>query len=472
MWSKACSGLALSALFAVGVVHWVWFFNFGDMAFTPYDWPKEYQYYTVLRKAVSGDTLPYHVSVTFHNITNRFLGLPETLLSPQVLLLPWLRTGDFILLNTLLLYTVGFLGCLLIKRRYRLTLVPFALLYVLINFNGYITSRLAVGHSMWNGYFLLPWFALYLLQMLEEGPAPGPPAMKLAFVIFAMMLQGSLHMCIWCWMFLFFLVLFQWRYWKQGALIIAFSGGLSLFRLLPAAVAFWGNANPFISGYPSVKDLLDAFAVPRDHRHPWLGAGSSPLGWWEYDIYVGALGLAVLFYFGIWLRFSRAPFLRECKYSQLDGPLALLTLLSMGSLHGYICSLPLPLVNAERVSSRFVIVPVVLLMVLSAIRLQRLLDPWRRTIGTQALLLGVLLLTYLSLARHSEAWCIARMDQDARDDVIDFSIAIISQDDPWYVFVVNASGVASLVVLAAWLAVLQWLRRGGMSPLASTAEGA
>jgi len=59
-------------------------------------------------------------------------------------------------------------GLLLIRHRYRLGLAPFTLLFLLFNFNGFITSHLAVGHSMWFGYFLLSFAALFILEMLEE----------------------------------------------------------------------------------------------------------------------------------------------------------------------------------------------------------------------------------------------------------------------------------------------------------------
>jgi hypothetical protein len=127
-----------------------------------------------------------------------------------MLLAPLMNAGNFVLANTLIMYSVGFIGCLLIRNRYHLSLLPFVFLFLLFNFNGHITSHLSVGHSMWYGYFLLPLFFYFLLELL-------PPSAKirvgtsiiLAFVLFAIVLQGSFHIFVWCLIFLAILGFFN-----------------------------------------------------------------------------------------------------------------------------------------------------------------------------------------------------------------------------------------------------------------------
>ena len=77
----------------------------------------------------------------------------------------------------------------MLRRRYHLDALSFAVFFVLFNFNGYITARMEVGHTMWCGYFLLPFFSLYLLEWLEESGSLMP-ALKMAMVLFGMLLLG------------------------------------------------------------------------------------------------------------------------------------------------------------------------------------------------------------------------------------------------------------------------------------------
>jgi len=171
--------LALAFLYLTGVVHWLLFFNLASAAFrgpsfSVEDWPKEYRYYSILQQAVRGDRVPFYVSRPIH--TRKFLALPEVSWSPQLLLLRFMPVGAFVVANTLLLYSAGFAGLLLIRRRYSLGLLPFAFLFAIFAFNGHVTAHLAVGHSMWVGYFLLP-FVLLLLDVWPLGrltPASAP----------------------------------------------------------------------------------------------------------------------------------------------------------------------------------------------------------------------------------------------------------------------------------------------------------
>jgi hypothetical protein len=442
------TALVLLLLYLFGVYHWIRFFRHGNLSFKAYDWEKEYTYLAVFQQALREGRLPFHISKGFH-YTNQFLGLPETLLSPQVLLVPFLPVGQFIVANILLLYTVGCVGCLLIAHRYRLGLLPFTALFLLFHFNGYITAHLSVGHLMWSGYFLLPFFALYVLELVEERRAGRLTALKLAFVLFAMILQGAFHMVIWCWMFLGLLYLFNPRLWRAGLVVFGFSLALAFFRLLPAAVVFWNfKAYYFLSGYPSLTDLLDAFLVLRDHNGPIIG-GFEGMGWWEYDLYIGVLGFAFLVYFGIYRRFDRDPDHARYRYEALDMPLALMAFLSVNHFYAFVAALPLPLFNSERAASRFIIIPVVLLMVIATIRLQRLLEK-KASLKVNVLLIAALLQTLFCLAMHSYHWRLAPLEREFQWKQVDLQVSIIDQYDPVYKAAVSGSAAVSLAALVVW----------------------
>jgi hypothetical protein len=463
-WHPLMIVAVLAGLYILGCYHWVRFFHHGSMSFKAYDWSKEWTYFAVFQQALSQGQVPFHISQPFH-YTHRFLGLPETLLSPQILLVPFLRVDHFILMNTLLLYSAGFVGLNWLRRRYRLGLLAFTALFLLFNFNGYITSHLAVGHSMWNGYFLLPFYVFFVLELIEAQVPARLTSLKLALVLFAMMLQGSFHMVIWCWLFLGLLVICNPRYWRAGLAALGWSGALCLFRLVPAAVTFWGfKEYTFISGYPSLADLFDALVIMKDHRAPQIGGMFGALGWWEYDVYVGLLGFAGLVYFGVYRRFDRSGALCAWRYAELDLPLLFMTVLSINYWYAFIAKLPIPLFNGERVASRFFIIPMVLLMVLAAMRMQRVLEAKRLTFKGQALIAVALGQLFFGLAMHSYLWRIGRLERDFRDEVISLNVDIVYLGDPLYKGAVIASALVSLAVLVAW--VVTYITPTGCNPWA------
>ena len=67
----------------------------------------------------------------FTHYSDRFLGLPETPLSPQFLLIGIMEDPLFNLCNVLLLNTFLFLGLLLIRREHKLFPIPFIFLCLL-----------------------------------------------------------------------------------------------------------------------------------------------------------------------------------------------------------------------------------------------------------------------------------------------------------------------------------------------------
>jgi hypothetical protein len=474
--SRGLTASVLLGLYALGVLHWLLFFNWGNLALNALDWSKEFSTYRVLQEALATGQVPYHaVNIwhperTFHG-TDRFLGLPETNLSPQILLLPWMEVSTFLLANTLLLYSLGFAGCLLLRRRYQLGLMPFTFLFLLFHFNGCITAHLSAGHSMWNGYFLLPFFCLYLLRWVEEGPTPALQV-RLALVLFVMILQGSFHLVFWCWMFLLCFFLFNAAYRRSGLTFFAWNVLLCCFRLLPAAVTFSGQRNQeFVGGYPTATDLLESFVVLRGPNHPRVGMEMGTMGWWEFDLYVGLLGFAALAYFGVSLRFRGGPRLDPYRYPALDGPLLVLTLLSLSYLFAPVPMLPLPLANAERVFTRFITVPFVLTMVLASVRMQRVLEQTRLNAPLGVLLLGGLAETAITLGRHSYVWRIVQHEGEW-PPLPERPVELLSRPDPWYVASVQVSAAVSLATLLAALYVLVRRRPAAALPLTQKAGGA
>jgi hypothetical protein len=446
-------------LYFLGILHWLFFFDFGKANWHAFDWPKELSYLDIIRQALGRAVVPFHTNVTFQT-TDRFLALPETLLSPQVFLRLVVPGGSFIILNTLLLYSVGFVGCLFIRRRYKLSPIAFCSFFLLFNFNGYITSHLSVGHCMWLGYFLLPLFSLYLLELVE-GQAAGTIAVKLALLLFFMALQGSFHMVVWCMIFMAMVAVSNPTYARP--LVTAMSAGvlLSAFRIAPAALTFYGKGYPFvfISAYPTLFDLCNALAI----AHTWSYCPFTvPMGWWEFDAYIGIPGVIFLIFFGLYVRLSTHADSRRYAYKPLDIALIGMLVLSVGFAYSLIAKLPIPFVNSQRYSSRFIIIPLVMLMVISSIRFQKVLESHKKMNGVFRRSIWLLIcLTGLLLLRHSFLWRSAMSESVYGAGTKALEVAVVTKTDPAYTITVIASFIVSASTLA-FIAVshaLRFLRR-------------
>jgi hypothetical protein len=353
-----------------------------------------------------------------------------------------------------ILYSAGFAGCLLIMRRYRLSILPFTLLFLLFNFNGHLTSHIGVGHSMWGAYFLLPFFFLFVLEIVEDRATRTTP-IKMAFALFFIMLQGALHMYVWALTFLILLLVFNWRYLRPVALSIGFSAILSAFRLLPAAFSLVGRKEKFIWSYPTLRDLLDSLVTIRQQTPERLIPWGTP-GWWEYDIYVGVIGLAFLLWFGVVSRFSKAPDLEKHRYKAFDLPILIMGTLSLSYVHAFLTRIPFPLLRSERVATRFVVLPLILLVVLASIRFNAVANRIKRGIKFKiAAIVGVALMS-LGFVDHSYLWSVVRLERIFRSKTTNLSVpAIISIEDGSYKTlllvsaIISALGVIFLLYLGA-----------------------
>jgi hypothetical protein len=432
--------LWMAGLYLLGLFHWSLFLNWGKIPFDLHDWTQEGAYFSFLRQAFQTNQLPLHIGSALAD-TNRYLALPQTLISPQAYLLRFLDPGLFTLVNFLILYSVGFAGLLLLQKRYSLAPAAFSVLFLLFNFNGHITAHYAVGHAEWTGYFFLPFFVLLLLKVLD-GEKPGWKwVLFVSLTLFAMSLQGAYHFLLWCLIFLLAWGLFSPRKFLLPAVkVILFSLLLSLFRLLPPAIEYLGSGKDFISGFPTVTDLFTALVVLKSPAEALSGPFKS-LGWWEVDTYLGLLGLAILLYFGIYQTWRKGS-----STKTLLAPIAVVTFLSIGKIYSVINHLPIPLTDSERISSRFLIVPVVVLITLGSIYIQETLSKQgRRSLVERIFSLCILVLLGHDLFQHSRVWRVTEMYNLFKSTPVDIRSSVINHPDPLY-FSALAIGTAVTVV--------------------------
>ena len=442
------------------------------------DWPKEYRYYAALQQALQERRIPYFLSRPIQE-TRKLLGLPELTWSPQLVLLSRLSIARLVAVNTVLLYTAGFGGLLLLRRRLRLSAGPFALLFLLFAFNGHITAHLAIGHSMWVGYFLLPFFFWTLVELTEHGASPTWPV-RVALVLFLVLLQGSFHVFVWCVMFLLLLGASHPRRLRAVAPALAWTVALTACRIVPAAIALEGRREQdFLSGYPSASVLVSGLVQIVPLSHPREGGRFGRLDWWEYDAYLGWAGLVWLLGFGLLARLRQG---RDRPHRDLDLPAALMALLSLGNLFYPINALGVPLLGSQRVSSRLLVLPLGLWLTLAALHTQQHLDRtrWRRLF--QAALAATALATALGFVLHMHVWSVPAVEvawpplphpRDLTMGLLPIEQAVQTPRDAWYVAGVRVSAALSTIGLLAALAQLVRHRRragGAGGALAQAAE--
>ncbi len=371
---KRAAAVWLLITFLAGVLAWGYFFSWGKINLEFHDWSNitapRLQF---LKDAAIHLELPLHISnpKTLNNITDRYLSVPDAFISPQAIFLRWLDVGSFVFYDTLLMYALGFLGLLLIARRFRFSVAAFSLLFLLFNFNGHILAHYSVGHATWGGYFLFPFFVLLVFDLLDGRHGWGWVA-KTSVLMLAIFLQGSFHQFVWLLIFLLLIAVCIPKFFKMGLLAAFCSVMISLFRILPPALLVNQFDNKFISGYPTIAMLWSALTMVMKPGDITVSSGmTEPVGLWEFSLYVGLVGALFLIGFGLyrWLFIGRSAIDRRLLI-----PLMALTVLSMGNVYKLVSLLPVPLFTGERVSSRMISVVFVFLAVIAAIELQRWID--------------------------------------------------------------------------------------------------
>lgn len=453
-------------------MHWVVLLDQGGFKGPPVtleDWPKEYRYLTVLQQAVREGRVPYLLTEPII-FSRKFLAIPETCLSPQVALLALLSPGTFVLVNTLLLYGAFVAGMVLLARRYDLRPLPAAFLFLIAGASGHVSAQMAVGHSMWSGFLLLP-FVLAGVCALAEEDAPRTTPLWLALALFAVLMQGALHVFAACVLFVLLFAAFNPSRARAVVVTLLWTAGLGSVRLLPAIFVARRRDTAFLTGFPSPLDLGRGLLTILPAEAGQHGGFFGRVDPWEYDMYVGPAGLAFLLVGGVWLALKGVEALPRGAERRLYGPMAVTAILAFGDAGVVLGLSRLPLLSAERVTTRLLALPLLFLALLAAIRLERALRSAGR--AAHAAAVAGLLALAVGLAAHTWSWRVSALSQrlPQRRPVIDVRIADLPSDpaasDRLYLLLVHGGAVVSA---ASALALALRLRRRGQRE--RTAEAA
>ncbi len=460
--------LWLVGLLLAGVVLWAKFLNFGNIPMDYLDWAEiSGPRLAFLQNAVQTGQLPLHVneSSVLRMNSDRLMSVADMILSPQILLLGVLSTGQFVLANILILYGAGAAGLLWLRKRFHLSVFAFTALFLLFNFNGHILSHLSVGHANWGGgYLLFPWLAVLTFQLLD-----GPPAsqgwkwvLKLALLLFFMFLNGAFHPYAWSFIFLGLVGLFSWKH--MGLIVKGLLATLllSMVRILPVALELGKLGGEFITGYVTLTHLVQAMILPTP---PWEAVNPalpfSTVGWWEFDLYIGLVGALFVVFFGIvrWLRRFRED---NALYPSLLLPLLGMLILSAGHVYALVMLTHIPLLAGERVSSRIISLPFVFLLIFAAIELQRWLDRARLGLPLRLAALGALFLMINDQWLYIKLWQVTNVYPNMTPVPVNLTNKLIANHpDPAYTTALLVGAVVSVLALGGLIVLARHEARAG-----------
>lgn len=455
--SRAIHWLGLAGLFSFGFLIWGMFYSWGDFPLDFLDWAEVFgPRFAILQDAARTGQFPLHVADTtaLRGVTDRYLATADTPISPQYLLLRFLDLSPFMFWNTVLLYTVGFIGLLLFYRKYQLSLWSFSLLFFLFFFNGHIIAHLGVGHASWVGYFLQPFFLYLLFELVERQQVNWKWTLGLALTLLAILLQGHFHLFVWCLLLLGLVGLFNLRLLKPILMAGAFSVLVSLPRLLPPALVVARVTHEPLGGFATWTDLLGSLVVLRDPDRAFAVIPSNlfPLSWWELDHFIGLFGAALLLIFGIILPL-RSDRRKQGLPVQLLAPSLILAGLSVGRLYNDLVGLvPLPPFTGERVTARFLSLALLVVLFLAVITVDRWVKARKFESWQFVLMLAASVMMVYDLEQHLRAWRIRYLDGltylfpkvpfDAARHVVS------NHSDPLYVGLLVGGSLVALVTLA------------------------
>ena len=325
---KWLGGSIIAVLFLGGLALWGVYLNWARGPFNFHDWaditlPRLY----FLQDALEKGTLPLHISNSspLNASIDRFMSVPDVILSPQILLLLFLSVKEFVLVNTWLFYAAGFGGLLWLRKKFRLSLIAFTIYFLIFNFNGHILAHFTVGHFTWVTYFLYPWF-IGLIFDLKEGHADWSWTAKTASWMFLVFINGGYHIYVWALFFLGFLLLVNVKNFWGIVRTVVFSVLLCAVRILPLFLPLDEFDNIYIGGYPLVVSIwtsLIDIQIPNDIT---LNMGMTrAVGLWEFTLYVGLLGAVFLLFFGVYrvikkIVLQRLPFRASAAVSRARYP--------------------------------------------------------------------------------------------------------------------------------------------------------
>lgn len=437
------------ALYLVGVRVWGNILNWGNVPFERHDWAEGGPRLAFLRDALLTGQAPLHMpdGAALRGVTDRFFSVADSITSPQVVFLRFMEPGPFVVVNLLLLFSVGFAGLLVLRRRYILPPVVFGCLFFVWSLNGHIVDHVAVGHIHWAGYFLVPWILLGFLR-IAEGSSGWRVTAGLSVGLGLVFLQGAFHIYAAC---LVFLGLMTLAGVDRPATIraMAFSLLVAMVRIGPIALEASRFDTEFLSGFTGLGDIVNSLIQlrPPTPEQGYVISPAATIGWWEVDHYIGIAGALGLAYAGVWLGLGSGE--GGTWITRFRLPVLGMVILSLSEVFEPINLLGIPILSAQRVATRLFVIPLLMMAILGAVAVSR--RWWRVGVGTGGRILAVGALVFLAndVWQHADLWRVSHMANLFEGVEVDLSLNVVSNHhDPPYVTAILVGAAISFLSLA------------------------
>lgn len=421
------------------------FLNWGEINYNYLDWSEEGPRYVYIQNAIKQGQLPLFIDSPMAE-NERFIGIADTLLVPQFLLINFMSAGQFIVANALINYCLGFYLLLRLKKRLGWSWEAFLIVTPLALFNGYILSHLAVGHSMWVNAFLTPWLVLLCLDFPENN-IDWRWNLNFSLYSLVMFLQGGFHFALWSWGFILLFSFTKKSRIKPG--LVAFASGIliSMIRILPTSITYISTGRRFIAGFRTMTDLLMSLThiqLP-EHEQALLNSG---LPNWESNYYIGLLGTLFILAFGLIIPILKKDSNHKLRLGDFWFPMLIITILSMGQIWRFTNHLPIPFAHAERVSARFFYLPLVFLLIMAGETFNHWQGGIKHQLEKWIILISVVIISVHDLLQHARFWRVDRLDTLFEKLDVPMIADVAMKSDPPYITAIIAGTVISTLTLA------------------------
>lgn len=448
--SPSVMSLIIGYLLAFG--YWFAYLVKGQPTFTGNDWLKEQVFSNLVRDSIQSAALPWRMSTDFYHVgVYELIANPEISLTPDFLLLSVLTNNTYFLVHWLAFFTFGFVGTVLLARKYQFSSLSFLFFVVLFNCNGFIGAHLSEGHIQWAGYFGLPMFFYFLSDLAAKSSGiQKRTALCISLLLGVLFLNGSFHIAIWCLMFMALTLLYRRDLIPYVGLVVLLVGFMAASRLVPAGLYFPAKTD-FVSGYPSIATLLDAFTYIYHPENPTRGGAFGNLMWHEYSFYIGYTGFVFML--------AGAYQYQKLKIQSVPVwwvPAALIMFMfAMGDVYQLIPNSGIPFSTIERVASRFIVIPFSVVLIIAAVGFTALEQ--RHQYFTRLTLVISLVPMMGEIFQNARKWRIES-----------YEIAVGSNHIPQVTSVASSDGFLRMIVATSWsisaltaLMVMIWLYKLG-----------
>ena len=409
------------ALCVLGVSRFLKFYNYAKFQWDLQDFRLYKYYFSALKEAVTQNVLPLFVRFESSKEVQDFYGLPAvwnlwgdpmSTLSPDILFLKYMNLNVFLVFHVILLFLIGAVGIYRLSKQLNLSNFVMSILFFVFLYNGHIICRLGVGNPEHAGFFLLPWFFVYITKLTLFDDFSFKSIFKLSCVSLAILLQGSFHIFVWT---IFFVAVLAFESRKMFIFVskyALFVFALTSVRLIPSFVTFPSGKRFIYYGnetYRTFETFLQTLLLSRGLGFEDKTVFPKIWNYWEYNNYIGIIGVAVVIVFGIFVPLAKKQLTRK-KLFYFYAPAAFLVLFAVSDYYRFLYNLPG--FSSERIPARMAILGVLALGVIGAVeldaylkRLVQNIQGWTKIV-VGFLLVSTFLLYFTSLTQHAWAWSI------------------------------------------------------------------